>query len=181
MYKRQKFVLNRTAKTTFAIQGEASLFQINGIDDNGTDGTISWGTVGVAAISDYYVSPRFILHGQFGLNSFWGEATLETSSENGDESFSAGVPLGDVGMMRLVSGFTFVASDLIKLNAEIVLPGAFTDDEFKFAEAVIAFYGIRFYGKSLAADLAFARPFGNDVDTGGLVLGLPWLSIAARF
>ncbi len=175
-----KFVLSRSAKSTIALQGEASVFQIDDSSEDGTDASISWGTVGVAAIADYYVSPRFILHGQFGINSFWGEATLETDNGNGD-SFGAGLPLGDVGMMRLVSGFTFVASDLIKLNAEIVLPGAHADGEFQFAEAVMALYGIRFYGKTLAADIAFARPFGKDVETDGLIMGIPWLSIAARF
>ena len=156
-----KFVIARAPNLTFAVQGEASYL---------SEGDFSSGAFGAAAILDYYVSPRFVLHSQLGLNTVWGEV------DDTDDDFS--LAAGKVGLARIVGGFHYVASDLVRLNFEAALPAAYGDGKLEFAEDAILFYGVRFAGKSLSADLGFVRPL---IESGEIITGLPWVSFAARF
>ena len=156
-----KLVLSRTPNLTFALQGEASYL---------ASGDFSSGTFGAAALLDYYVSPKFVLHAQLGLNTLWGEV------DDTDEDLD--LAAGKIGVARIVGGFHYVASDLVRLNFETALPAAYGDGNFEFAEDAILFYGVRFAGKSLSADLGFVRPL---IESGGIITGLLWVSFAARF
>ena len=156
-----KFVVARAPNLTLAIQGEASYL---------SEGDLSAGAFGAAGILDYYVSPKFVLHTQLGLDTIWGEV------DDTDEELN--LAAGKLGLARIVGGFHYVASDLVRLNLEVALPAAYGDGKLEFADDAILFYGVRFAGKSLSADLGFVRPVIESVN---LVTGLPWVSFAARF
>ena len=78
------------------------------------------------------------------------------------------------------SNIHFALSDVVPLNTEVVIPGAYGDGDFEGVEqATLIFYGARFAGKNISADLGFTRPLVEDA--GDLVMGVPWVSFAARF
>ena len=164
-----KFVISRTQTLTFAIQGE---FSYQAKDE------VSGGAFGGAALLDLHLSPRFSVHGQVGINTVWANAKVEDPTDGEESDF--GFDAGNAGLFRIVGGASFKASENLHLNAEVVLPGGYTNDEFTLVEeATLIFYGVRFAGSGLSADLGFARPLVED--PGPLVMGIPWLSFTARF
>ena len=161
-----KFVVTRTQNLTLALQGELS-YQAQD-DDSG-------GSFGGVVLVDYYLSPRFSVHGQMGINTIWAGDTRDDGGEGGFD-----IDAGSFGLFRMVGGASYALSDLVRLNTEVVIPGAYADGDFELVEkATLIFYGARFAGKSISADLGFTRPLVEDA--GELVMGVPWVSFAARF
>ena len=110
---------------------------------------------------------RFALHGALGVNGLIG-------------SGGADVDLSDGALISLEGGLTARLATRFKILIDILLPAAYTEAGFDVAEAVLFTYGVRFRGPDLAADLGFMRPIG-DVDTGSLIMGVPWVAFSARF
>ena len=165
-----KYVVSRTQNATVALQGELSVQK---------QGDISGGAFGAAAMLDFHVSPQFSLHGQIGLNTIWANDDDDPVDE---EAFNLdfGLSPGNVGIFRIVGGASFRASANFHIHSEVVIPGGYADDEFRLLEeATLIFYGVRFAGTGLSADLGFVRPLVED--PGPLQTGIPWVSFAARF
>jgi hypothetical protein len=93
-----------------------------------------------------------------------------------------GITISEGALLQLDAGFTAGLTDLVKVLVEAKMLAAYADGKFEVADAVLLNYGVRFHGKSLAADLGFLRPFvkGQDND-GPFVLGLPFVSFSYRF
>lgn len=73
----------------------------------------------------------------------------------------------------------------VKLIGELTLPGGYSNGETELVEeALVLTYGARFFGSSVAADLAFIRPIHPDVDntiSKVLPMGFPFVTFSARF
>jgi hypothetical protein len=168
MLSNAKFVVTRTQNLTLALQGELSYQSQN--EDSG-------GSLGGVVLVDYYLSPRFSVHGQMGINTVWADDARD------DDGLSDGwfdIDAGSFGLFRMVGGASYALSDLVRLNTEVVIPGGYADGEFELVEeATLIFYGARFAGKNISADLGFTRPLVEDA--GELVMGVPWVSFAASF
>lgn len=48
------------------------------------------------------------------------------------------------------------------------------------ANGFLGWYGLRFTSSAIGVDLGFVRPFGEDIDPDGLVLGFPFVSFTYR-
>ncbi|HUJ27906.1 MAG TPA: hypothetical protein VLW85_17920 [Myxococcales bacterium] len=57
---------------------------------------------------------------------------------------------------------------------------ALLGDVTQAARGALFTYGVRFTGQNIAGDVGFMRPFGEGVDTGSLVLGIPMLTFTWR-
>ena len=57
---------------------------------------------------------------------------------------------------------------------------ALLGDVSKAARGALFMYGVRFTGKNIAGDVGFMRPFGEGVDMGSLVIGIPVLTFTYR-
>lgn len=70
---------------------------------------------------------------------------------------------------------------LVKLMVEFTMPSAYNDGDF-FIEEKLFFlsYGIRFFWKSIAVDLAFIRPIASEVNE-YLVMGYPYVTFTVKF
>ena len=42
-------------------------------------------------------------------------------------------------------------------------------------------YGVRFYTRNLASDIAFVKPITSNGGTGGFLLGLPFINVSYRW
>jgi hypothetical protein len=95
------------------------------------------------------------------------------------------VAFADGAFLLLWAAISARVHDRVKLIGELLLPGGYTwagsGDLQLIPEAMIFGYGVRFFGKTLAVDLSFLRPIHPDVDTGELVMGVPWIAFAALF
>ncbi len=69
----------------------------------------------------------------------------------------------------------------VKLMAELAKPILDSGNNWVDDTDIFLFnYGIRFFGRRLAVDLSFIKPFVEG-DTGGLVMGWPYLTFTYRF
>ena len=90
--------------------------------------------------------------------------------------------LGNGAVVTLTGGFTIRANHFFKILAEVMLPAAISSQSgFQTANGALVSYGVRFYGRTVAADLSFIRPFGGNGDFTEFPLGLPFVTFNARF
>lgn len=129
------------------------------------------GTFGAVALLDYLLDADGRYVATFGANAYGVFVSGAGESDIAD----------GVGFW-LYSGIAAAVSSHVKLMGELVLPAAYSNGDFEFVEEALLFsYGIRFYGNELAADLSFLRPIHPDVDTGPLLMGVPYVTFTARF
>ena len=165
-----KYVVSRSDRSVIAVTGNFNYFadslDVDSDDDDDVDASLM--TFGPGVLADMFLDDggKFAVHG--GLNI------------SGVAGGSSDLNVADGALIMLDFGFSLRASSSIKIALEGKLPAAYHDGEIEVADAVLLLYGVRFHGSSLAADLAFMRPFG-DVDTGDLVLGIPYVAFTARF
>lgn len=160
-----KYAFYRDEMTTVAVRGNFSYLASNDDEIDDASVTLFGGAVAVDRFLDD--GGRFAVHGALQLQGAIG-------SFDGDVDVADGVVIG------LETGLTGRVSKRFKILVDVLLPAAYSDGDFEVADAALFSYGVRFHGEDLAADLGFIRPLG-DVDTGDLVLGLPWVAFTARF
>jgi hypothetical protein len=69
----------------------------------------------------------------------------------------------------------------VKLLGEVTSAAAGAEGVFENAPGVLASYGVRFHTSNIAADVGFIKPISSDGDLGGLLLGLPFVSVSYRW
>ena len=152
------------------IRDTVTTFGAGGVESSSS---IFVGTFGGSLAVDHYVA-----EGRLGLHS---TLTLNGAFASGDTGASeSAFQLGNGSLGGLWGGVSFRATGAVKLIAEAVLPIAYLGGEFQAAEVVMAVYGVRFFGPSLAVDLSFIRPLGKDVLSSSFVLGFPWVAFTYR-
>lgn len=157
-----KYVFYRAPDTVVAVRGTFWYGSVVGEDD-------SIGAFNVGVLLDQYLDHdgRFALHASLSAGSVFGVFDSDDFE------------LADGALFQLDLGITLGVAQVAKLLVEAQIFAASTKDGFEVAPVVLLNYGIRFHGKTLAADLGFIRPIG-DVDS-GLILGLPFVAFSARF
>jgi hypothetical protein len=155
-----KLVLWRGHSTTLAAQVQSFIISVDGE-------TAGLGSAGLAV--DQYLDGdgRLILHGGLQAGKFFGTT-------------DSGINLSEGALAQLDVGITAGLTDLIKVLLEAKIFAGFDGEEFKVANVVLVNYGVRFHGQTLAADLGFLKPVGEDSND-DFVLGLPFVSFSARF
>ena len=154
-----KFQVVETSRFLFALQPSASWFTQEGD---------SAGTVSLNAACDFVLDQQ----GRVALTL----AEVSTWSYSGDGN----IGLGDAALFLLSGGINGRVGKFVKLMGEVVLIATYADGDFDFVDEGFFFnYGIRFFGRTLAADLSFIRPVGED--TGEFLMGIPYVSFTARF
>lgn len=94
---------------------------------------------------------------------------------------SGDVDLADGAILGFSGAFNAHVGSIVKLMAELYLPGAITPDTTELVEEALLFnYGVRFFSSTVAVDLTFLRPIHPDADT-PLVMGIPFVTFSARF
>jgi hypothetical protein len=94
---------------------------------------------------------------------------------------SGDVDLSDGAVLGFSGAFNARVGSIVKLMAELYLPGAITPDKADLIEqALLLNYGVRFFSSSIAVDLTFLRPIHPDADT-PFVMGIPFVTFSARF
>ena len=68
----------------------------------------------------------------------------------------------------------------VKLLGELA-SGAQFGNGFDNAPGLLINYGLRFHGESIAADVGFIKPLSSDGDSGGLLMGLPFVNVSYRW
>jgi hypothetical protein len=68
----------------------------------------------------------------------------------------------------------------VKLLGELA-SGAQVGNGFDNAPGLLINYGLRFHGESIAADVGFIKPLSSDGDSGGLLMGLPFVNVSYRW
>jgi hypothetical protein len=95
----------------------------------------------------------------------------------------------DAASFILSVGFSYQVSSMVKLKSELIFPSGYvwagSANSFELYEEAILFnYGVRFYGKSLAVDLAFLLPVHPEAGKSirdVLPMGYPYLTFSAKF
>lgn len=158
-----------------SVQPNFSLFRETFNGSSG-DETVTAGGFGASLLLDYLLDPagKFVLTGGVNAQFMFGGS---------DES---DFQVADGAIFYLYGAFSAKLGKMVKLMAELSLPGGIywggDGTEFEVVQQALLFnYGIRFFGKSVAVDLSFLRPIHPDVDTGSLLMGIPWLNFSARF
>jgi hypothetical protein len=91
------------------------------------------------------------------------------------------VDLTDGAVLGFSGAFNAQVGSLVKLMAELYLPGAVSPDRSELIEqALLLNYGVRFFSSSIAVDLTFLRPIHPDAET-PFVMGIPFVTFSARF
>jgi hypothetical protein len=161
-----KYAFYRDEMTTVAVRGNLSYLASEPDEDEGDASvTLFGGAVAVDRFLDD--AGRFAVHGALQFQGAMG-------------SFEGDVDVADGVIIGLETGLTGRVSKRFKILVDVLLPASYSDGDFELADAALFSYGVRFHGEDLAADLGFIRPLG-DVDTGKLVLGVPWVAFTARF
>jgi hypothetical protein len=157
-----KFVLLRSERTIVSVQPSVNFLRSEG-------NTV--GTFGAQILTDYIVDDgaRFVVGVNAGVNGVFG------SVEDDDFDVASGAAF-------LLSGHaSFRFARPAKLLVEVITPATLGGGEFSFHEqGTVLNYGVRFFGESIAVDLAFVRPLDPDASS-ALVLGIPWVAFSARF
>ncbi len=163
-----KYAFFRNDRTTISARGNFSYFgeTVDTGEGNHTAHALLFGA-GVAI--DHFVDEG----GKFALH-----AALAAQGVSGD--VDGDLSLGSGALISMEAGLTGRVSKRLKLLVDVLLPAAYSHSKLSIAEAALFTYGVRFHGEDLAADLGFMRPIGN-VDTGSLVMGIPWVAFSARF
>lgn len=133
-----------------------TVFGLAGVDDAGYSG----GVGGVASLCLDTQCHSF-------LNGYVGALTVfsETSTTSVPIMFSGGI--------------TQRITDRVKLIVEVD-GGAVIGDYDAIGDGFLAWYGVRFLGgQVLAVNVGFVKPIIED-ESGGLPLGLPWVSLVYR-
>jgi hypothetical protein len=88
---------------------------------------------------------------------------------------------GEKSPYLLIYGGSIVhrVSPRIKLLLEVTSAAAASGDDTENIPGFLASYGVRFHTGSIAADVGFVRPFGDDSDD--FLLGLPFVNISYRW
>jgi hypothetical protein len=118
----------------------------------------------------------------FGLGAFASACLVDDCSSLTSFSTTLLVPDFNQSMLLAYSGsLTQRISSHAKLLVEIA-SASFKDDhrDFENAPGLLINYGIRFHGKSYAADVGFMRPVGDSFYNDEFVLGLPFLNFSYR-
>lgn len=169
-----KFVLARTPETVVALRVPFTYINDLSSDSN------SVGTLGAGVVVDHYFGPtgRIGLHAGLLVTGVFGDFNFSDEDEDGNDD-SDSVAFADGAGFELDLGASFGVSNAVKIILEGQIFAAAGDGGFEVGEVVLINYGVRIHGSGFAGDLGFIRPVGN-VDT-GLILGLPYVAISARF
>jgi|GEM_PF-5344188 len=132
------------------------------------DSGVYGGTIGVQAMADIVLDSE-------------GSWVLSLS-ENNMFAWGDGELISEGFAFTLGASLQGQISSKIKLLCELFTPGVvpFEGDAELFGEAAGFGYGVRFFGEGLSGDITFLRPLDSDM-AGALLLGLPLLSVTARF
>lgn len=170
-----KYRLLKNKNIIISVQPNFSLFR-ESFDDNDGQETVTAGGFGGSLLIDYLLDPaaKYVLTGGVNAQFMFG------GSDRSDFQVADGAIFYFYGALSARLG------KMVKLMAELSVPGGIywggDGTEFRVVEQALLFnYGIRFFGKSVAVDLSFIRPIHPDVDTGSLLMGIPWLNFSARF
>lgn len=156
-----KFRLYAGSNDIFSLQPNLMYF--------GVDGE-SAALFGVHALYDHLFDDR----GRYTLSLAMSTLGVLGATE-GDVDIADGAILGFSG------AFNAQVAEIVKVMAELYLPGAITPDTTELVEeALLLNYGVRFFGETLAVDLTFLRPIHPDAET-PLVMGIPFVTFSARF
>ncbi len=165
-----KYVLSRSTTTVVSIMPTLMVLK-----DGGSDLFI--GTFGGGILADRVLDAqgKFALTGSLFAHFGFGKGGTDADLQAAE------------GVVILGSGaFTARLGRHVKLLTEIILPGGYSwagsSNRFDIVEQALIFgYGVRFFGSSIGVDLTFLRPLHPDVDTGGLLMGVPWVAFSGRF
>ncbi len=113
---------------------------------------------------DQYVHPAVALHGTIQL----------LANTNCCARWSPGLTF------EAAAGVTVRANRFVKVLTELWLPVGVNSWSRGALDFMSVNYGVRFFFKRFAADLAFIRPVTSDVDP-GFVLGIPFVHLTGRF
>jgi hypothetical protein len=104
-------------------------------------------------------------------------SSIASASATVQKGFSNGVS----SPYAIIYGGSIVhrVSPRIKLLLEVASAAAADNHDAENIPGFLASYGVRFHTASIAADVGFIRPFGDD--TGDFLMGLPFVSISYRW
>ena len=131
--------------------------------------TFAGATAGVMA--DYYFDEdgRFAVHA--GVSAGIATGTLDS----GVSGIAGGA------LFSLDLGTSLAVAKFMKIIVEGTLYGAQTQDGFTSAPLANVNYGVRFFSKHFAADLAMVRPFGSAIDNNAVwAPGYPFVAFTVR-